>query len=101
MLKVRPRLGFLFDYLVPCNIQNTMSNVFSSLLHSSTITILVDSNLHEKGFRIVGPGLLGGEHFTSPILTQEILNSPEFDQLSSTDKAQRILEIALKTIERQ
>jgi hypothetical protein len=77
-----------------------MSNVFSTLLHCSTVTVLVDSNLHQKGFRIVGPGLLGEEHFTSPALTQEILNSPEFDQLLSTDKAQRILGIALKAIEK-
>ena len=78
-----------------------MPNVFSTLLHASTITVLVDSNLHQNAFRIVAPGLLGREYFTSPAITQEILDSPEFDQLLSTDKAQRILEIALKAIERQ
>lgn len=76
-----------------------MSNFISMLVNGSTITVLVDGNLHPEGFRLVGPGLLGKEHFTSPALTQEILHSPEFDQLLSTERAQRVFEIVLKSIE--
>ncbi|WP_188563874.1 hypothetical protein [Hymenobacter frigidus] len=76
-----------------------MANLFSTLANASSITVLVDGTPRPEGFRVVGPGLLGKEFFTSPALTQEILDSPEFDQLLSTDKAQRVLEMVLKSIE--
>jgi hypothetical protein len=64
-------------------------------LSSHTATILVDTTLRQGGFAITGPGLLGKTSITSPAVTQQILASPEFDQLLSSDKATRILEIVL------
>lgn len=76
-----------------------MAHFFSTLANASSITIFVDGTLRPEGFRLVGPGLLGNEFFTSPALTQQILDSPEFDQLFSTDRAQRVLEIVLRSME--
>ena len=76
-----------------------MSNLLSTLANASTITVLVDGTLRPEGFRIVSPGLLGTKYFTSPALTQAIVQSPEFDQLVSTDKAQRVLEMVLQAMQ--
>jgi len=75
-----------------------MSNIFSTLA-ASTIMVFIDGTLRPEGFRIVSPGLLGTEYFTSPALTQAILHSPEFDQLFSTDKAERVLEMVLQAMQ--
>ena len=77
-----------------------MGSIFSTLAHGSTITVLVDGTPHPEGFRLVGPGLLGKEVFTSPALTRQILESPEFDQFLGPEKAQRVFEIALHALAR-
>lgn len=64
-------------------------------LTASTVTVMVSTTLHDGGFALTAPGLLGKTIFTSPAVTQQILDSPEFDQLSAPDKAARILELAL------
>ena len=59
------------------------------------ITVAVDSTLRDGGFAITAPGLAGKTLITSPAVTQQILASPEFDQLLGSEKAARILKIAL------
>ncbi|NML63793.1 hypothetical protein HHL22_01110 [Hymenobacter sp. RP-2-7] len=76
-----------------------MANLFSTLLHTYTLQVLVDTTPGQPGFRIVAPGLLGKEYITSPALTARILASPEFDQLFGAERAQRILEMALNLAE--
>jgi hypothetical protein len=71
-----------------------MSN-FLRTLNSATITVAVDSTLRDGGFAITAPGLAGKTLITSAAVTQQILDSPEFDQLLGSDKANRILEIVL------
>lgn len=56
---------------------------------------MINTSLHDGGFALTGPGLLGNTIITSPAVTQQILASPEFDQLMENDKAARILEIVL------
>jgi hypothetical protein len=72
-----------------------MANIFSSLLHTHTIQVIVDTTPGASGFRLVAPGLLGQEYVTSPALTARILASPEFDQLIGAERAQRILALVL------
>jgi hypothetical protein len=70
----------------------------SNFLHklaATTITVVVDATLRDGGFAITAPGLAGNTLITSPAVTQQILASPEFDQLLGSEKATRILEIAL------
>jgi hypothetical protein len=71
-----------------------MSN-FLQTLNSTTITVAVDSTLRDGRFAITAPGLAGKTLITSAAVTQQILDSPEFDQLLGSDKASRILEIVL------
>jgi len=68
---------------------------FLQTLNSTTLTVLVNTELQDGGFAITYPGLLGKTMVTSPTVTQQILNSPEFDQLFQDAKATRILDIAL------
>ncbi len=56
---------------------------------------MVDATLRDGGFAITGPGLLGKTIVTSPAVTQQILDSPEFDQLLQSDRVARILEVVL------
>jgi hypothetical protein len=72
-----------------------MSSNFLHALASHTITVGVDSTLRDGGFTITAPGLAGKTIVTSAAITQQILDSPEFDQLLGGDKANRILEIVL------
>ncbi|MGI4741505.1 MAG: hypothetical protein ACRYG7_40580 [Janthinobacterium lividum] len=71
-----------------------MSGFLQSLTAHSA-TVLINTTLHDGGFALTGPGLLGNTIITSPAVTQLILDSPEFDQLFAADKANRILEIVL------
>jgi hypothetical protein len=71
-----------------------MSN-FLRTLNSTTITVAIDSTLRDGGFAITAPGLAGKTLITSAAVTQQILDSPEFDQLLGSDKASRILEIVI------
>ena len=71
-----------------------MSN-FLHALTSTTITVAVDATLRDGGFAITAPGLAGKTLVTSAAVTQQILDSPEFDQLLGGEKASRILEIVL------
>ncbi|MFD1872123.1 hypothetical protein [Hymenobacter bucti] len=64
-------------------------------LRSTTVRLLVDTELRDGGFAITYPGLLGKTVVTSPAITQAILDSPEFDQLFQGAKAARILDIVL------
>ncbi len=59
---------------------------------------MINTSLHDGGFALTGPGLLGNTVITSPAVTQQILASPEFDQLPSDEKATRILEIVLAQV---
>lgn len=59
------------------------------------VNVVVDATQRDGGFAITGPGLAGKTTVTSPAVTQQILASPEFDQLLGSDKASRILEIVL------
>ena len=68
---------------------------FRQVLTSYSATVLVNTTLHDGGFSLTGPGLLGSTIVTSPAVTAQILASPEFDQLLGADKAARILEIVL------
>jgi hypothetical protein len=70
-------------------------NDFLRALTSTTLTLLVDTTVRDGGFAITGPGLAGKTIVTSAAVTQQILTSPEFDQLMAGDKASRILEIVL------
>jgi hypothetical protein len=69
-------------------------------LSSHTTTVLVDTTLREGDFAITGPGLFGKTSITSPAVTQQILASPEFDQLLSSDKATRIIVLAHASLPR-
>lgn len=71
-----------------------MSTLFQALA-SHTLIVAVDATLRDGGFALTAPGLAGKTVVTSPAVTQQILNSPEFDQLFAADKATRILEIVL------
>ena len=73
-----------------------MTNVLTALFSTYTIQVLVDANSDQTGFRLSGPGLLGESYVTSPGLTARILASPEFDQLSGAERAQRILAMVLE-----
>lgn len=68
---------------------------FLQALNSTSVTVLVDTELRNGGFAITYPGLLGKTIVTSPPVTQQILGSPEFDQLFQGAKATRILDIVL------
>ena len=68
---------------------------FRQALTAHSSTVLINKTLHEGGFALTSPGLLGHTIVTSPAVTQQILASPEFDQLMGPDKAARILEIVL------
>lgn len=68
---------------------------FRQALTAHSATVLINTTLHEGGFALTGPGLLGRTIVTAPAVTQQILASPEFDQLLGADKANRILEIVL------
>ncbi len=68
---------------------------FLQALTGYSATVLVNTSLHDGGFALTGPGLLGNTIVTSPAVTQQILALPEFDQLMGNDKAARILEIVL------
>ena len=68
---------------------------FLQALTGYSATVLVKTSLHDSGFALTGPGLAGPTIITSPAVTQQILASPEFDQLMAGDKAARILEIVL------
>ncbi len=68
---------------------------FRQVLTSYCATVLVNTTLHDGGFSLTGPGVLGRTIVMSPAVTQQILASPEFDQLMGPDKAARILEIVL------
>lgn len=68
---------------------------FLRAMNSYTFTVAVNATLHDGGFAITAPGLLGETIVTSAAVTQQILASPEFDQLLAGDKATRILEIVL------
>ena len=68
---------------------------FQQVLTAHSATVLVNTTLHEGGFTLTGPGMMGPTIVTSPAVTQQILASPEFDQLLGSDKAARILEIVL------
>jgi hypothetical protein len=72
-----------------------LMNDFLRALNSSTITVAVDTTLRDGGFAIAAPGLAGKTLVTSAAVTQQILDSPEFDQLLGSEKASRILEIVL------
>lgn len=73
-----------------------MTNVLTALFNTYTIQVLVDASPDQTGFRLSGPGLLGQGYITSPALTARILGSPEFDQLSGSERAQRILAMVLE-----
>jgi hypothetical protein len=68
---------------------------FLRALNSTTITVAVDTALRDGGFAITAPGLAGKTLVTSAAVTEQILSSPEFDQLLGGEKAGRILEIVL------
>jgi len=68
---------------------------FLQSLTAHSATVLINTTLHDGGFALTGPGLLGNTIITSPAVTQQILDLPEFDQLPSNEKAARILEIVL------
>jgi hypothetical protein len=68
---------------------------FLRALNSTTITVAVDTALRDGGFAITAPGLAGKTLVTSAAVTEQILSSPEFDQLLGNEKASRILEIVL------
>ncbi|TDN36497.1 hypothetical protein E4631_18995 [Hymenobacter sp. UV11] len=68
---------------------------FLQALTGYSATVLVNTSLHDGGFALTGPGILGTTIVTAPGVTQQILSSPEFDQLMGNDKAARILEIVL------
>jgi hypothetical protein len=68
---------------------------FLQTLSSTTLSVLVNTELQEGGFALTYPGLLGKTIVTSPTVTQQILSSPEFDQLFQDAKAARILDIVL------
>lgn len=76
-----------------------MANLLSTLLHTHTVQVLVNTTPSQAGFRLVAPGLLGKEYSTSPALTARILASPDFDQLFGAEQAQRILEMVLSLAE--
>lgn len=71
-----------------------MSNLLQ-ILTSTTLVVAVDATLRDGEFAITAPGLAGKTPLTSPAVTQQILASPEFDQLLGSEKAARILEIVL------
>ncbi|WP_223648980.1 hypothetical protein [Hymenobacter psoromatis] len=68
---------------------------FRQVLTAHSATVLVNTTLHEGGFTLTGPSVLGHSIVTSLAVTQQILASPEFDQLLGSDKAARILEVVL------
>ncbi len=68
---------------------------FLQALTAHSATVMINTALHDGGFALTGPGVLGNSIVTSPAVTQQILASPEFDQLLGSDKAARILEIVL------
>ena len=68
---------------------------FLRALTSSTITVAVDTTLRDGGFALTAPGLAGNAIVTSAAITQQILASPELDQLLCSEKASRMLEIVL------
>lgn len=70
-------------------------NNFLQALNSTLITVAVDATLRDGGFAITAPGLTGKTIVTSAAITQQILDSPEFDQLLGGARANRILEIVL------
>lgn len=69
-------------------------NKFMTALTSSTVPVLVSTGVHEGGF-VLSIGLLGKTITTSPALTRQILDSPEFDQLLGPERAMRVLELVL------
>jgi len=71
-----------------------MSNFFQ-VLASHTVIVAVDATLRDGGFALTAPGYAGKTVVTSPAVTQQILDSADFDQLFAADKATRILEIVL------
>ena len=72
-------------------------NAFLRALHSSTMTVAVDTTLRDDGFALTAPGLAGTQSLplTSAAVTRQILASPEFDQLLGSERASRMLEIVL------
>jgi hypothetical protein len=63
-------------------------------LKGYTAHVSVDPDDKSGSFRL-NIGLLGKHFYTSPALTQQIKESPEFDQLFGADQAMRILEMVL------
>ncbi len=68
---------------------------FLQALTGYSATVLINTALHDGGFALTGPGVLGTTLVTSPAVTQQMLASPEFDHLMGSDKAARNLEIVL------
>ena len=69
-------------------------NSLVDTIKSYTAHVLVNPDSKDGGFRIA-VGLLGKPYLTSPALTKQIQESPEFDQLMGSDRATRILEMVL------
>ncbi|GAA4496182.1 hypothetical protein GCM10023172_09030 [Hymenobacter ginsengisoli] len=68
---------------------------FLRALNSYTFTVAVNATLRDGGFAITAPGLAGKTIVTSAAVTQQILDSPDFDALLGGDRVGRILEIVL------
>lgn len=63
-------------------------------LKSYTTPVFVNPDTIDGSFKIA-VGLLGKAYATSPALTKQIQESPEFDQLFGSERATRILEMVL------
>jgi len=69
-------------------------NSLLDTLESYTTHVFVNPDSKDGSFRMA-VGLLGAPYLTSPTLTRLILESSEFNQLSGSDRATRILEMVL------
>ena len=69
-------------------------NTFLNALSGYTAYVMTSSDVREGGFTL-SIGLLGKTFVTSPALTQQIQDSPEFDQLFGSERAMRVLEMVL------
>ena len=67
---------------------------FMNALSSYSAHVMVSADRKEGGFTL-SLGLLGQTFRTSPALTRQILESPEFDQLLGSERALRVLELVL------
>ena len=63
-------------------------------LKGYTAHVFVNPNSKDGSFKLA-VGVLGKPYLTSPTLTRQIQESQDFDQLSGSDRATRILEMVL------